>query len=599
MPRVFLTDHVVAKVPADFTRLRLFTTKRLSLAKRDRLRRLGIKRFYLPTLSLEDTGRFFVEFDRFWDRLIKDFREDHVFWRNGVSSKMQEWENSVGYWAVILFALTKALDPQGDVWIMTQSLEEEDLIKAWGKKQGWTIVEPTRLPRWLRRGIQEVKNFVCYLYLVCIAFQRKIFSAQSQNSSLMPEKNAVLLASMFYPASFNRGQYQDPFFGDLPEFLSNHARQGVYLSDSIPLPDASLTVTVKACRNVILKMPLMLLSWIEWGGVLLRILGRRIKFDRAFFMDCDFSQLLEWRARSFQFHFNWHAEVYYEAVRKIYRQHIFKELIFNFEGNVFERGCLQAVNGSSIWTCGYSQGVIYPANLKLRLSSQESRRRPEPARIVCTGPQARESLLKVSHRTSHQLVAGCALRKAPAFSVYDPGDRQTILMALDGVYNIVTVLDWLLEHHHVFKDYRLRLRAHPNVSFAKIQQQCLGEFPENFIISDRTLQEDISESSCILYRHTSIGLQALSHGRPVVHLSIDCPLPGDPLEDITLGKWIVRDAEELKDTLNTIARLTPAQHASIRNVCRQTEGYFASPCIEAMGDFLPGESRKEECLNRA
>ena len=598
MLRILLTDRVAAKIPADFHFARLFTARKLSQAESLYLRRSGIKRFYLPTLSSEDVILFFAAFDRFWDTLIRDFGRDHVFWRNAVSSKMQEWESSAGYLAVVLFALTKAPDPRTSLWIITDSLEEEDLIKAWGKKQGWTIVEPFRQPRWLRRGIQEAKNFIRYLYLVYTVFRRKIFSAESKNSHSMPEKNSVLLASMFYPSSFKEGQYKDPFFGNLHEFLSNKGKHVAYLSDSIPLPDASIHMSVKECQNVILKMPLILLNWVEWAGVLIRLFCRRIKFPPAPFMDCDFSGFLDWQARSFKFHFNWHAEVYYEAVKKICRRHVFEELIFNFEGNVFERGCLQAVEGSSTWTCGYSQGVIYPENLKLRLSSWEGRLRPEPQRIVCTGPQAREFFSRVGNRENRWLAPGCTLREIPPFSANCRWDPKIILVALDGVYNTVTVLDWLLEQQDFLKDYHVRLRGHPNVPLAEIQKQCLGEFPSNFVMSDRTLQEDILESGCVFYRHTSIGLQALVNGKPVVHLSIDCPLPGDPLEDITLGKWGVHSPQELKEVLNRIGRLTPDERASLKDVRRWLEGYFTPPREETMGDFLP-EKRMEVCLNRS
>ena len=88
------------------------------------------------------------------------------------------------------------------------------------------------------------------------------------------------------------------------------------------------------------------------------------------------------------------------------------------------------------------------------------------------------------------------------------------------------------------------------------------------------------------------------NGKPVVHLSIDCPLPGDPLEDISLGKWVVHSPEELKEVLNRIGRLTPEELASLKDARRRLEGYFTSPREENMGDFLP-EKRMEVCLSRS
>jgi hypothetical protein len=174
-------------------------------------------------------------------------------------------------------------------------------------------------------------------------------------------------------------------------------------------------------------------------------------------------------------------------------------------------------------------------------------------------------------------------------------DSRVILVALDGVYNTVVVLEWLLEHAGVLKDYQVRLRPHPNVPLE--ENQCLTPWPANFTISSRPLMDDILESGCVFYRHTSIGLQALAHGKPVVHLAIDCPLPGDPLEDVNTGKWPVRSTEELKAALAAIGRLNEQERTSLKNSCSTLEGYFSPPKEEAMEDFLPG-SKDAICLNR-
>ncbi|GEM_PF-6653531 len=598
MLKLFITDRLDAKLPEEFLSARVLVRRKLTASEIRNARRLGIRRFYLPNLAFEDVAQFFAEFDTFWDQVIANFGKDHIFWRNVISSKMQEWEVSVGYLAVVLFTLTRISDPLTlPLLILTDSLEEENLIKAWAKRLGWEIVQSSPKVRWFRRIIQEARNFFRYLYLVFIAFRKKIFSAEGKGL-LLPDKDRVLLASMFYPWSIKEGEYKDPFFGSLHEFLSKNGKQCLYLSDSIPIPKASTKSAVKECRNVILKMPLALLSW----GKLIRILGRlffrRIKLPEARFMGCDFSELFSWHARSFKFHFNWHAEVYYEAVKTLGQRHPFKELILIFEGNVFERACLQAIQKwPQVWTCGYSQGVIYPANLKLRMTPAERWQRPEPHRIVCTGSHARNSFGRIGNRGWDRLTCGCTLRVIPSFTSDNNLNSKTILVALDGVYNTVTVLDWLLEQEDMFKDYRIQLRGHPNVPLKEIQGQCFKEFPSNFTISDRSLEEDIQESGCVFYRHTSIGLQALVNGKPVVHLAIDCPLPGDPLEGVSLGKWFVSSPEEMKKALYEIGQLTQEESAAFKNARTALAGYFAPASEEALKDFL-ADQKEHLCLNR-
>ncbi len=603
MLKIFLTDRVDINVPMEFQGARLWTTRKFSPSEIKCLQARGIKRFYLPALSPENLVEFFGEFDHFWDGIVENFPSDHAFWRNGISSKMQAWEASFGYLAAALFVITRSSPTH--LIIVIETLEEEDLIKEWAQRQKWTVLEPWQPPRLWRRGIQELKNFLMFIRLIVMAFQRKWFSAQSKN---VWNQHKVLLVSMFYPLSFKEGEYKDPFFGALPEFLSKHEKSCAYLSDSISSPDRLTKMSVEQCHNVSVAMPLSLLSWGEWAAIFIRLFLRRITLPQSHFMGCDFSKLLSWQARSFKFFFNWHAEVYYEAVRKLSRQS-FQELIVNFEGNVFERACLQGIQKSGLKSCGYSQGVLYPANLKLRMTLAECGRRLEPKRIVCTGPSAKESFVRISkNRKRDDVNSGCALREIPvnAASILSSASQvknsKTILVALDGVYSTVAVLDWLCEQEDVLKDYRVHLRAHPNVPLKSLQKQCLGKIPSNFIASQGSLQENMQDCLCVLYRHTSIGLQALAQGKPVIHLNIDCPLPGDPLENVRAGKWVVRSARELKEALEAVSRLTQEDRALLNH---EAEGllkrYLAPPTEESMedflGDFLP-EHKEGTCLTR-
>jgi hypothetical protein len=436
-----------------------------------------------------------------------------------------------------------------------------------------------------------------------VAWIRKLFSAQSSRFSSRTAdgaiKNSILIVSMFYPPAVEAGRYHDPFFGMLHHFLSDKGKYCVYLSDSIHLPTASIKKAVGACRDVSLVMPSALLGWREWGTILLSVFLRRIEIKNASFMGCDFAKLLRWQARRFRYHFNLHAEVYFKAVEKLCRCHNFEQLILNFEGNAFERASLQAVRQNpSMKTCGYNQGVMYPANLKLRITEKERLLRPEPERIVCTGPEAEAILTRMGNREAEHVRPGCALREIPRFSAptHRGEDSKTILAALDGVYSTAAVLDWLFEHAEIVKDYSVRLRPHPNVPLQEILTQCLHKMPPNFTMSEQNLEEDLRKSFCVFYRHTSIGIQALANGKPAVHLAVDCPLPGDPLEGARLGKWVVHSPEELEKALQEIHRFKKDRDMAQAGSKEFVDGYFASPNDENMGDFL-NLPRDQTCLN--
>jgi hypothetical protein len=109
-------------------------------------------------------------------------------------------------------------------------------------------------------------------------------------------------------------------------------------------------------------------------------------------------------------------------------------------------------------------------------------------------------LVKVGKREPSRIYSGCSLRHIPICNNIETltNSQLNILVALDGVNSCETVLDWLIEHNEIFKDYRITLRAHPNVPFRNILKKCINCLPDNFYESIESLQTDIKNSFCVL-----------------------------------------------------------------------------------------------------
>jgi hypothetical protein len=151
-------------------------------------------------------------------------------------------------------------------------------------------------------------------------------------------------------------------------------------------------------------------------------------------------------------------------------------------------------------------------------------------------------------------------------------------VALDGVWSTVPVLDWLMAQSHLFKDFKVNIRAHPNVPIHRVLSQCVCDKPDNFIISDGTLEEDLEGCFCVLYRQTSVVLQALMNGIPVIHLAIDAPLVADPIKTLEVCKWTVHSSRELQAALHKIKALNPDQKLSaVQSANKYALQYFAPP----------------------
>ncbi len=582
MVELIITDRLHLKIFADKTLPRLISMRPLTKKEIVLARKLGISRYYMPSLTETESAEFFKEFDNFWDQLISHFDHDHPFWRNAVSSKMQEWESSATYLAILIFTLAKRGEKDSArIVIVCSSLEEEYVCEEWGKKRGWKVYRRPYLllPYEVRYIFQKIRNLKNFLYLFAICLCKKWLSPKYKPKKYLVNKK-ILIASLFYLSSFKNGKYIDPFFGNLHDVIRENEFSVTYLCNPLEKFRKS-AMNTRECSNVSIVIPYSIITWIELIFLVLKVFVRRVQVTQTNFLGCDFSKLLRWNLhRSYEF-FNLDAEIFYSAVSKLCMSEKYVRLIQLYEGNVFERACIQAFRKhSSGDIVGYSHAVIFPLNLKIHITDKEKQSRPEPDFFICTGPEGKRLMAQIGNRDTTMIRSGCSLRYIPVVDNTKPTQtsQSNILVALDGVKSSSIVLDWLIEHAEILKDYKIKLRAHPNVPLKGLLKQCLKNPPDNFCQSNGDLEADIKNSFCVLYRQTSVGMQALLNGVPAIYLDVDAPLISDPIMSLKACKWRIRTPEELLKAIQEIRSLDPdLKKELIKNARENAKDYFTFP----------------------
>lgn len=558
------------------------------------MRKQNIKRFSLPLLEANDRNKFLNEFDQFWDKVISPFDKNHPFWRNIISSKMQEWENSAAYLALILFTIS-CLPPESvsRLLILTSCLEEEQVWRMWARKQGWVVVEHRRyFPEWISKIAQELLNVLRFAYYAILVFRNKLlFPSEPLPPKDQTATDCTLIVSLSYPWSFRENRYQDPFFGDVHRLFKQYKRKCLYLSDLLAVPDSTIVKAVSDCNDVKVFSPYAILSLRELFMALGEAFGGRIKFSVNDFMGCNFSKLLEWNSRRFLYHLNIHAQMYFYAVMKLCQRYNLIYFLCIFEGNVFERACIQAFRRySNGHIAGYSHAPIYELNLKLRLTEHEMQNRPEADWYICPGPYAKKMLAHIGGRPVTKLKVACTLKDLPFLASEQDKERpsDTVLVGLDGFLTSVCLLDWLMEHEDCFRGFKVLIREHPNVPVNKLLQRCIHPLPPSFeIAGNLSLAECIQRSFCVLYRQTSIGMQALLNGIPAVHLAVDTPLSADPMEELRVWKWVARNSDELSAALWQIRLWDSADRMELQEQAKNfAKEFFSMPTGETLKEFI-------------
>ena len=590
MIELIITSRLHRGVFAGRNSPRLFSMRPLIRHETILVRRLGIGRYYLPSLNKTESAEFFREFDSFWNQLIAHFDHDHPFWRNAVSSKMQEWENSASYLALALFTLAKKSNKDSlCIVILCASLEEENVCEEWGKQRGWKVYRRPYLllpyeVRHIFQKIRNLKNFFC-IFVICLC--KKWFSPKYKPKKYLVNKK-ILIASLFYLSSFKNGKYTDPFFGKLHDIIQQNGYSVTYLCNPLEKFRKSVMNT-RGCSNVSIVIPYSIITWIELILLVLKVFVRRVQVTQTNFLGCNFSKLIKWNVYRYFGFFNFDAEIYYAATSKLCKRNNYSKLIQLYEGNVFERGCIQAFrkyNSSVI--VGYSHGVIFPLNLKIRMTDNERLSRPEPDFFVCTGSENKRLFAQIGNREPSMIYPGCSLRHIANVNNTEivENNQSNILVALDGVRSSIIVLDWLIENAEVLKNYKIKLRAHPNVSLKGLLRQCLKNPPDNFYPSEDNLETEIKNSFCVLYRQTSVGMQALLNGVPAIHLNVDAPLISDPIMTVNTYKWRIQTSEELLSTIQEIHALDYGKRKDLTCTARENAiNYFTFPNNENILPF--------------
>ena len=170
---------------------------------------------------------------------------------------------------------------------------------------------------------------------------------------------------------------------------------------------------------------------------------------------------------------------------------------------------------------GYQHTVLAPG---VRSINKRIGDGSDPNHILTAGRITYDMLLEQSEFSAeHITIAG----SPKAVTRVKPGLQSftgTVLGAPEGQLSEVKIItDWLLAGAVAFPEINFVLRLHPLTSKRFIMKSCpeLAISPENFRISDADLEEDLFKASWVLYRGSSVVLNALTKNIRPIYVDVD------------------------------------------------------------------------------
>src|SRR6185503_11437241 len=186
------------------------------------------------------------------------------------------------------------------------------------------------------------------------------------------------------------------------------------------------------------------------------------------------------------------------------------------------------------------------------------------------------------------LEVGCALRQFDMNSQPAPyGQYKDILVPFTmGTEESVRILNFLYEGKMADYPHKVILRLHPQTQLKRVLGSLKVALPSNYEISTNlSVRDDLKRCGIVLCTWTTVGVEALHEGLPVIFLDVNPPLRIDPLFEVSTLKKNVSDAGKLRSTIEELLSLKDKdyQTAFLRNreYVRQYFNPVTEDCLKA------------------
>ena len=230
--------------------------------------------------------------------------------------------------------------------------------------------------------------------------------------------------------------------------------------------------------------------------------------------------------------------------------------IYIYENQPYERAICWEVARSmpEAEVVGYQHAGVPQMLLNFWLAHEGESEAPLPHRIVTVGRHTARQLSNDGHSSSSIRVGGAlqlqgllALRHRSADAPASR-DRAAVLVAssdcLEEAAELVYMAGNLFEED---EGISVVVKCHPRMPFKRVADLTGLHLPDHVMLSEEPIADLMLESSIMVYSGSTVGIQALALGLPVVHLRTQFDLDLDPLDAVPHLRLEATGLEELRE----------------------------------------------------
>ena len=489
-------------------------------------------------------------------------------------------------------------------WVILDSLK-----KVFKKSNAQFVCFGSRFPKWKEicfgwcRRILSVLSNALRVSVRKSYFQNKLKHIIKE--ALSHSKSSYVIKTFIYDHSFSEdGIYQDSFFGSLPEFLKGKKQVLIYANI---LGNNKLCIEkIRKCVSYVILPIEIFLPYTDIWRALIRSLFCRIKTrEEVLFFGYDVSHIINNELLRTYNGIPFYQFLHYWSTKNLIHTVSVETFLLTYENNPWEKMCMMAVRKYSPKTkiIGYQHTVVPQASANMFISHKEQDVIPMPDKILTVGEAPKEIMERYGSYENGKIEASCGLRLEYLFETSKSERKKSgnILVVLEGIFEVYKMVNYVLRELQGNTKHQVVIRSHPVLPLNRMAHKLDYRINDiqNFDVScNPSLKKDIEWADIVIYWGTTVALEALSMGKPVIHYEMDSVLSYDPLFDCNYLKWVVSDKDSLIPAIDEIYSLNDEQFArEQRNAKSYLSRYFFPVTEEGLNKFLVENSTKDQ-LNK-
>lgn len=402
---------------------------------------------------------------------------------------------------------------------------------------------------YLLAGILDQSSKALYEYKNLL-FVRK--ALKDKIGYLKGSDNWVVLRTWMDRRSYRSGKYVDPYFKSLPSFISASNKNVLMFAGIISDYRKSVALFKEDDKNTIIPTNFYLKIYDIFLCLFSTYFKRPFLKRGVTFFDSNISFLISAELSedilSTRF---FDSLIQYYSCKRLAESVSIERFIYTFENYNWEKLSILGLkkSGRAMKIIGFQHAFISRNNFKYFPGKDEKEILPLPDKIVTLGKNTMEIMRSLGGYPDNIFSVGCALRQEYLFSLNELPRNVN-----DGIFvaftitteDTVKVLNFLLSSGLGQRKEKVYLRFHPITSKETVFKSMGRKMPDNFIVSENiSMEEEMKRCSVVLYTWTTVCLEALKMGRPVIYLDVNYPYEVDPLFECAHLRGVCRKPGDL------------------------------------------------------